>query len=341
MLRLTTDVSPRFPPAPAYARAVEPITGVVQHYAWGDTEFIPRLLGVAPDGQPWAELWLGTHPGGAATLHDGRPLQDVSGELPFLLKVLAAASPLSLQTHPTRAQAEAGFASGRYADPYPKPELLCALTPFTALCGVRPVDATVTLLEQLGAGELAALVAGDGPGAALEALYRGRVAVEPVITAAAAHPERVEARWVQALAARYPGDPAVAATLLLNLVELQPGEAIQLAPGNLHAYLEGAGIELMGASDNVVRGGLTAKPVDVDDLLDVADPVPLAEPVMAPAAELRLVDTTISLLRCDGPTRHVAAGHELVVTTAGVTGYLAPGTTLDVDAGVTAYVAAG
>ena len=118
---------------------------------------------------------------------------------------------------------------------------------------------------------------------------------------AAAGSERPEARWVQELARRYPGDPSVAATLLLNLVELAPGEAIQLGPGNLHAYLAGAGVELMGASDNVVRGGLTAKPVDVDDLLAVADPTPLADPVMAPAADLRLVDTTIHLLRRDGP----------------------------------------
>ena len=85
-----------------YARAVQPITGVVQHYAWGDHDFIPRLLGVEPDGRPWAELWLGTHPNGPATLADGRPLADVTGPLPYLLKVLAAAEPLSLQAHPDR-----------------------------------------------------------------------------------------------------------------------------------------------------------------------------------------------------------------------------------------------
>jgi mannose-6-phosphate isomerase len=129
--------------------------------------------------------------------------------------------------------------------------------------------------------------------------------------------------------------------LLLNLVELEPGEAIQLGPGNLHAYLDGAGIELMGASDNVVRGGLTTKAVDVDDLLAVADPTPLAEPIMVPSRELHLVDTSIRLLVRPGPVQHVAQGHELVVTTAGATGYLAPGEALDVAAGVTAYVAAG
>jgi mannose-6-phosphate isomerase len=324
---------------PAYARAVQAITGVVQHYAWGDHEFIPRLLGVKSDGRPWAELWLGTHPNGAARLDDGRALRDVAGELPFLLKVLAAAQPLSLQTHPSRAQAVAGFAAGRYPDPEPKPELLCALTPFSAYCGVRPAEATLALLDELGASRLAEVLAAEGPAGALEALYRGRVHVEPIVHAAA-RSERTEARWVVDLAARYPGDPSVAATLLLNLVELAPGEAIQLGPGNLHAYLAGAGIELMGASDNVVRGGLTTKPVDIDDLLAVADPTPLVAPVMTPAAELRLVDTPIRLLRRDGPVGHTATGHELVVTTTGRSCYLAPGDDLEVPLGVTAFVAA-
>lgn len=317
--------------------AVQPITGVVQHYAWGDPDFIPTLLGRPPDGRPWAELWLGTHPNGPATLPDGRLLREVTGDLPYLLKVLAAAEPLSLQTHPSRAQAEAGFAAGRYPDPEPKPELLCALTPFTAYCGIRPVNDTLILLDELGAYELAEVLAERGPGPALEGLYRGRVHVEPIVRACAAS-DRPEARWVRDLADRYPGEPSVAATLLLNLVELQPGQAIQLGPGNLHAYLRGAGIELMGASDNVVRGGLTVKPVDVDDLLAVVDPTPLADPVMAPAPELRLAGTSIKLLRRDGGATHTAHGHELVVTTAGATGYLAPGDTLSVPAGVTAFV---
>ena len=310
----------------------------MQHYAWGDPSFIPHLLGVPADGRPWAELWLGTHPNGPAVLADGRPLRDVTGDLPYLLKVLAAAEPLSLQVHPSREQAVAGFTAGRYPDPEPKPELLCALTPFTAYCGVRPEAATVTLLDELGAYELATVVAEQGVGAALAALYRGRVHVEPVVQAAAGS-DRPEARWVQHLAARYPGDPSVAATLLLNLVELQPGEAIQLGAGNVHAYLGGAGIELMGASDNVVRGGLTVKPVDVDDLLAVADPTPLATPVMPPAAELPLAGTPIRLLRRDGPAQHTATSHELVITTTGQTGYLAPGEDLEVRSGVTAYVA--
>ncbi|MET0146541.1 MAG: mannose-6-phosphate isomerase, class I [Ilumatobacteraceae bacterium] len=319
---------------------MQPITGVVQHYAWGDREFIPRLLGVEPDGRPWAELWLGTHANGPATLPDGRPLADVTGPLPFLLKVLAAAEPLSLQTHPSRQQAEAGFAAGRYPDPEPKPELLVALTPFDALCGVRPVDATIDLLDELGAADLAAALRRHGPGGAMASLYRGGIKVGPIVDAAAGS-DREEARCVTALAERYPGDPSVAATLLLNRVHLQPGEAIVLGPGNLHAYLGGAGIELMGPSDNVVRGGLTAKAVDVDDLLAVFDATPLADPVLTVGRDLTLPGTSIHLDVVAGEGDHTAAGHEIVVTSTGQTGHLAPGTTLTVAAGTTAYVASG
>jgi len=145
--------------------SMKDVEGVVQHYAWGDPTFIPTLLGVEPDGHPWAELWLGTHPSGPTRLSNGRPLSDVSGELPYLLKVLAAAQPLSLQTHPTAEQAREGHARGYYIDPKPKPELLCALTPFEALCGVRAVDATLALMHELELHPLARMLTADGVGA--------------------------------------------------------------------------------------------------------------------------------------------------------------------------------
>lgn len=316
---------------------MQPIAGVIQHYAWGDTEFIPRLLGREPDGRPWAELWLGTHPNGPATVA-GRPLVDTTGPLPYLLKVLAVAESLSLQAHPTAAQARAGFAAGRYPDDQPKPELLVALTPFAALCGVRPPEVTIALLERLGACELADAVDARGPGGALRDLYRRQIPVDPVV-AACRDADGVEATLVRTLADRYPGDASVAVTLLLNHVVLEPGEAIFLGPGNLHAYLSGAGIELMGASDNVVRGGLTTKSVDVDDLLAVVDPTPIVEPVRPVAVEYPLDGTSIRLLRLAGPHERIATTHELVVTSDGTTGYLAPGTSLAVPPGVTAYVA--
>lgn len=302
------------------------IEGVVQHYAWGDREFIPRLLGVEPDGKPWAELWLGTHPNGPARLRDGRPLEAVTGELPYLLKVLAAAEPLSLQTHPTAAQAADGFALGVFPDSNAKPELLCALGPFEALCGIRPPEPTLALLRGLGAGadQLADSVATGGPGAALQALYRGSVDPQPVIDACAPSPAR-EAAWVRTLAARYPGDPSVAATLLLNHVELAAGEALRLDAGNLHAYLSGAGIELMGASDNVVRGGLTVKHVDVDLLLATVDPTPLADPILPVGRRYDLPAAGVALVRVGPGERHRATGHELAVDLDGGQWYLAPG----------------
>ena len=264
---------------PGSVHIVQRVEGVVQHYAWGDTAFIPRLLGVEPDGRPWAELWLGTHPNGPSLLADGRPLADVTGQLPYLMKVLAAAAPLSLQTHPNAQQARAGHRRGLYPDGNPKPELLCALTPFAALCGIRPVTATLELFDELGIDELARVLTAHGPGHVLDGLYRGALDPRPAIDACA-DSGRPEAQWVRELSTRYPRDPSVAVTLMLNLVELSPGQALRLDAGNLHAYLRGAGIELMGASDNVVRGGLTVKPVDVDDLLRIVDPTPLVDPVL-------------------------------------------------------------
>lgn len=315
-----------------------PITGVVQHYAWGDRRFIPELLGLAPDGRPWAELWLGTHPNGPSQMADGRQLRDVTGSLPYLLKVLAADEPLSLQTHPDAEQAREGYQAGKYPDPYPKPELLCALTDFEAFCGVRPPEETTVLLEELGLDRFAAAFSQTGPSRTIEALLRGRVDVHPIVDACRSS-RRPEARWVVELARLHPGDPSVAVTLLLNHVQLMPGEAIQLGPGNLHAYLGGAGVELMGASDNVVRAGLTSKKVDVDTLLEVMDATPLLDPVMSAARVYPLAETSIRLLRLVGPAQRLAKTHELIVSLSGATGYLAPGATLDVADGDTVFVA--
>jgi mannose-6-phosphate isomerase len=314
-------------------QTVEP---VIQHYAWGDTTFIPTLLGVEPDGRAWAELWLGTHPNGASLLPDGRPLSEVTGELPYLLKVLAAAEPLSLQTHPNREQAVDGYERGIYPDPNPKPELLVALTPFEALCGVRPVDATIELLHELDLHAPARVLTADGIGGFVEELYRGDVDSGQFVEACAAS-ERAEAAWVRRLAEMYPGDPSVAVTLLLNLVVLQPGQALRLDAGNLHAYLRGAGIELMGASDNVVRGGLTVKDVDVDELLRVFDPTPLSNPVLPANARVDLPAAGVSLLRLEPGDHHVATGHELSIDTEGRCRYAAPGEDFVADA--TTYVA--
>lgn len=310
---------------------VRVVEGVVQHYDWGDTEFIPKLLGVAGKGKPWAELWLGTHPNGPTTLDDGTPLRELTGELPYLLKVLSAAQPLSLQAHPTPEQATAGFEQGVFADPQAKPELLVALTEVVALCGVRPETATVDLLRSIGASGLADIVDADGAGAALAGLYRGDIDPQSTIDACSTA-EGIEAEWVRHLDEKYPDDPSVAVTLLLNLVVLQPGDALHLTAGNLHAYLRGSGIELMSASDNVVRGGLTSKPVDIDLLLDTVDQTPLASPIMDVAdGRYPLPEAGVVLVKLTPGDSHHSTGHELAIALDGTLLYLSPGTQIYAD----------
>ncbi len=320
-----------------------PIAGVVQHYAWGDQTFIPELLHATADGRPWAELWLGTHANGPASIEDVGPLADATGELPYLLKVLAAARPLSLQVHPTSEQALDGHARDVYPDDRAKPELLCALTRFDALCGIRPVGATLTLLGALGAEPLASIVRTEGIGSVIEGLYRGRIDPRPTVVVCA-RSQRQEAELVTRLAREYPDDPSVVVTLLLNRVTLQPGEAIHLTAGNLHAYLSGAGIELMGASDNVVRGGLTEKHVDVDELLHILDTTPLVEPVMKAAARAGrypLPEAGCTLVRIEPGRTHTSTGHELAIDLDGRTLYLAPGVTLTPTAPTFVVVTSG
>ena len=310
---------------------VRVVEGVVQHYAWGDPDFIPGLLGVAGKGLPWAELWLGTHPNGPTELDDGTPLANLTGTLPYLLKVLAAAEPLSLQVHPTQEQARAGFERGIFGDPQSKPELLVALTEFEALCGVRPAEATVELLRTIGAALLADAVAADGPAATIRGLYNGDIDATQAIEACTGAPGP-EASWVRDLAVRYPGDPSVAVTLLLNHVTLQPGDALHLTAGNLHAYLRGSGIELMRASDNVVRGGLTVKEVDIELLLDTLDPTPLADPIMhVEHGRYPLPEAGVVLVQLEPGDGHTAVGHELAVAMDGTTLYLSPGTPIYAD----------
>ncbi|MDA2959972.1 MAG: mannose-6-phosphate isomerase, class I [Actinomycetota bacterium] len=300
------------------------VHGVVQHYDWGDTEVIPQLLGATPDGRPWAELWLGTHPRGPATLADGRALSALTGDLDYLLKVLAATRPLSLQTHPDAEGARRGYDRGVFGDPYPKPELLMAITPVTALCGVRPLDRTMALLNDIGVSDLAASLQASGSGAALEAVYRDEIDIAAAIEACRSHSSD-EARWVVALNEMYPGEASVVATLLLNLVEVPPGAALRLDAGNLHAYLRGAGIELMGASDNVVRGGLTSKEVDVDLLLTTVDPTPLDDPVLAPAARFELPAAGVALERWEAGEGRMATMWEIGIRDDGVAIALEPG----------------
>jgi mannose-6-phosphate isomerase len=375
------------------------LEGRVRDYAWGSRRFLAELQGrPSPTDRPEAELWLGAHPTGPAELQlaDGRRLPldaaivaDPAGllgsealerfgpRLPFLLKVLAAAEPLSLQAHPSAAQAQAGFADEeargvpldaphrRYRDAWPKPELLRALTPVTALCGFREPDVTLELLAALGVDELAWLAEAlrqDGEEALGPAVRRLLTLPdgerEPLVAAVAAGAAglaedddwHAEARMVGQLAGRHPADPGVGVALLLRLVELTPGEALHLPAGNLHAYLEGAGIEVMATSDNVLRGGLTVKHVDVEELLQVLDArpggLPRVDPVPGVPGE-RVLPAPTPFFRLSelGPVgRDVVGldhrGPQVLLCTGGQAVVTADGSSLTLARGQAAFVPA-
>ena len=286
------------------------ITNTPRDYAWGSTTAIAELLGRSPSGAPEAELWLGAHPGSPAVITSGSPastLLELVGEggLPFLLKVLAAEHPLSLQAHPTLEQAAIGFArenalgiavdapDRNYRDALHKPEIIYALTPFRALCGFRDASetrATIDRLLQVDPGDPAirAWMSRLDSDTSLRSTFEWLVSrgdgvaelVEAVVLASTSL-DGPRFSLVGELAAAYPGDPGIVVSLMLNLVTLSPGEVLYLPAGNIHAYLSGLGIELMAASDNVLRGGLTPKHVDVPELLTVLDFSPVEVPYLA------------------------------------------------------------
>jgi mannose-6-phosphate isomerase len=288
------------------------LDGVIRPYAWGSRTAIPALLGVPPTSLPAAELWYGAHAGDPSGVGDStldkliaaepEPLlgssvvQKLGPQLPFMLKVLAAETALSIQVHPNLAQARAGYAAEdarglprdapqrNYKDANHKPELLCALTEFQALCGFRPVSETLRLLDALSLAWLRDVLARDGLRAAFTALL-SLDEPEPLADAVVAGlPRLAGTEWAEVgdaltRAARdFPGDVGIAVALLLNFVRLAPGEAIYLAAGNVHSYLSGTGVEIMANSDNVLRCGFTPKHVDVAELLRITDFSELAEP---------------------------------------------------------------
>jgi len=318
----------------------------IQDYAWGSLTSIPELLGIKPNGEPHAELWMGAHPKAPsmvsedgewvslATLIEKQPV-DILGKvvvekfgasLPYLFKVLAAAKPLSIQAHPSMAQAKTGYENENrlgvpltaphrnYKDPNHKPECICALTPFWALCGFRPYEEMVSLLEATCPSGLTEEIENlkhhmDASGLkqffshliSLEPEHRDEITAAAVSNVAKLSDKHPVFEWVEKLYQDYPGDIGIFAPVLLNLVCLEPGQALYLPAGELHAYLDGTGIELMANSDNVLRGGLTPKHVDIEELLktlnfeartlDILKPVSVDEAVSeytTPAEEFRL-----------------------------------------------------
>ncbi len=303
-----------------------------QNYAWGDKTFIPNLLGTPASDTPCAELWIGTHKGGEATVpsaegallgdflrahaqefYGAAHIERFGLELPFLLKVLAIEKPLSIQLHPTRDQAAAGYAAElpshatlsrdqwNYKDPQQKAEVLYALTPVTAMCAFRPLQELMENLRELIPYRLPlvfpflALLTKDGRedmdaeqerallARFFSTLYQlEKPLLRELITeltdslAKKAAPRRTTdgsfltpAGITLKALEEYPEDPGLLAPFFLNVLHLRPGQAVFLEPRTLHAYVAGNGIELMSNSDNVLRGGLTHKKVDVPELLSL------------------------------------------------------------------------
>jgi mannose-6-phosphate isomerase len=393
---------------------VEQLHGAIRTYAWGSRTAIAEFTGrPVPAAHPEAELWLGAHPGDPACLETDTGevsllnvlTQDPEGQLgsvaqarfgdrlPFLVKVLAADEPLSLQAHPSAMQAIEGYEREErlgvavsspirnYRDTSHKPELLVALQPFEALAGFRPVARTIELLRALAVSDLDPFIAllggqsgsdsapaqSDADG--LRALFTTwitapqpdlDVLVPAVLEGAIQYLSSdagefsAEAKTVLELGERYPGDAGVLASLLLNRVTLAPGEAIFVSAGNLHTYLHGVGLEVMANSDNVLRGGLTPKHVDVPELLRVLDFTPTTEEALRPATYtdgLELVYQTpaeefaLSRLTVDGdhlghevdaPARH--EGPQILLCTEGSITVHAKSKTLTLHRGESAWV---
>ena len=305
----------------------------LQPYAWGTPGDIPELLGIAPPGGPVAEAWWGDHSVAPARCSmDGVEVgldrliaadpdsalgPDLAGEfegrLPFLLKVLAIGSPLSIQVHPSVRAATAGFAREEaaripldspqrtYRDRNHKPELLVALTPMVVLSGFRPADDIRRDVERLDHPEAAALAAGlvdpEDDGEAIARFVRrclegsdapGLVAA--VVRSASEGGASLNVNAAAAAATYYPADGGVLVALAMNRLDLEPGEACFTPDGIVHSYQSGVGLEVMANSDNVVRAGLTPKHVDIDELLAVASTAP-GPPVRPRATRTRGAET--------------------------------------------------
>lgn len=399
------------------------LENVLRPYVWGSTTAIAKLLGRPASGGPEAELWIGAHPdspsvalsyaafgsGGADAAGsdgDGRraldaliaedPAHHLGGEslaefgprLPFLLKVLAAEHPLSLQVHPTLQQAREGFAreeaagmdpaaaERNYKDDNHKPEMIFALTDFEALCGFRPAAESRAVFLHLAAcfdlaglelppllpQLLADLAQPDEP-AALRAAFERLIAggedvshatamvVAALISGAPMASHVAELTTVVNLNGDYPGDPGVLISLLLNRISLAPGEAVYLPAGNVHAYLRGLGIEVMASSDNVLRGGLTPKFVDVPELLKtvafeaVGVPMLEAETTMLgqelfrpPFREFQL--QRVQLRPGAGPVPLAQSGAAVIIVVAGDVLLDSPKGELRLDRGASAFLPA-
>jgi mannose-6-phosphate isomerase len=386
---------------------VQLLRGAIRTYAWGSRTAIAEFTGrPVPAAHPEAELWLGANPGDPSWLEEPAGevsllqavVDDPEGQLgaaaraqfgdalPFLVKVLAADEPLSLQAHPSAVQAAEGYRREErlgiplkspvrnYRDASHKPELLVALHQFEALAGFRPAAKTIELFEALAVSDLdpsIELLNDQSDADGLRALFTTWITapqpdIDILVTAvldgaitylsSGAREFAAEAKTVLELGERYPGDAGVLAALLLNRITLGPGEGIYLSAGNLHAYLRGVGLEVMANSDNVLRGGLTPKHVDVPELLRVLNFTPTTESQLradtrsdglasfydTPTAEfaasmLTLGDDQVGH-EVDAPSRH--DGPQILLCVEGATAVHGKSEKLTLTRGCAAWVAA-
>ncbi|MGF1726841.1 mannose-6-phosphate isomerase, class I [Photobacterium nomapromontoriensis] len=304
---------------------------VIQDYAWGSTTSMAELFGIEnPEAKPQAEIWMGAHQNGCSQIDvNGQPTLLSSfiaadmptiigadtakqyGELPYLFKVLAADKALSIQVHPSKAQAEAGFAkeeaqgiprtagNRNYKDPNHKPELVYALTPYQAMNGFREFVDIVAYFRALGIDGLTMLVdalADNQNEAGLAAFFEAMLSLEgeakessvsQLLAYAAANTSDPLFALILELAEQYPGDIGLFGPLMLNTLTLQPGEAMFLDACTPHAYIKGTGLEIMANSDNVLRAGLTPKYMDVPELVACTRcvPMPLDTLLLAPQVD--------------------------------------------------------
>lgn len=303
------------------------------------------------------------------------------GRLPFLLKILAAAAPLSIQAHPNLEQAKKGFAEENrqgvpldaphrnYRDDNHKPECICALEPFWVLCGFRPIADILAKMGTLALPDLALFLTDldSNPNPqGLRNFFEGLITadtntrrrlVQDAARACAALASRDPAYdWLVRLNTEYPGDVGVLSPLLMNLIRLEPGQALFLQPGELHAYLEGVGIELMANSDNVLRGGLTAKHIDAQALItilnfqehipDILTPLTVSDveqvyPTPAPEFQLSVIQMTetagIAIFSNDGVQILLCVNGAAILSTSGQQLQVIKGESVIIPAGVEEY----
>jgi mannose-6-phosphate isomerase len=278
------------------------ISGATKNYDWGSKDLVPNFFGLAESSEPIAEIWFGTHPlGESQGLAENTSLSEILGKrLSFLVKILSAERALSIQVHPNPEQAKAGFTleqnqaipigdpKRNYKDASHKPEALIALTSFRALCGFRPRADLVTVFTEFGKSEpefislAEKLIAGTSLKDVFESLIGNTELAKrfnKTVASSQSNSVATAARQlVERLLGQYPDDTGALVALMLNEVVLEPGEAIYLPAGNMHAYLSGLAVEVMASSDNVLRGGLTSKHVDVAEVIRIADFSELLEP---------------------------------------------------------------